>query len=87
MFDDDLDVLDEPTTGLHLADVARLMTVLARLGERGDTLSRAGASWRPQPRAAWPAPAPRPPPARTIDVHGPWRSLASKRSRASDGLT
>jgi len=31
-------VLDEPTTGLHIADVARLMTVLGRLVERGDTL-------------------------------------------------
>jgi excinuclease ABC subunit A len=31
-------VLDEPTTGLHLADVARLIGVLDRLVERGDTL-------------------------------------------------
>jgi excinuclease ABC subunit A len=31
-------VLDEPTTGLHLADVAKLVGVLDRLVERGDTL-------------------------------------------------
>lgn len=31
-------VLDEPTTGLHLADVEKLMKVLDRLVERGDTL-------------------------------------------------
>ncbi|HYP74621.1 MAG TPA: excinuclease ABC subunit UvrA [Polyangiaceae bacterium] len=31
-------VLDEPTTGLHIADVAKLMSVLGRLVERGDTL-------------------------------------------------
>lgn len=31
-------VLDEPTTGLHLADVERLIRVLGRLVERGDTL-------------------------------------------------
>ena len=31
-------VLDEPTTGLHLHDVRRLVTVLDRLVERGDTL-------------------------------------------------
>ncbi|MET0794333.1 MAG: excinuclease ABC subunit UvrA [Polyangiaceae bacterium] len=31
-------VLDEPTTGLHIADVAKLMNVLGRLVERGDTL-------------------------------------------------
>ncbi len=31
-------VLDEPTTGLHLADVSKLMEVLGRLVQRGDTL-------------------------------------------------
>jgi excinuclease ABC subunit A len=31
-------VLDEPTTGLHLADVDRLITFLGRLVDRGDTL-------------------------------------------------
>jgi excinuclease ABC subunit A len=31
-------VLDEPTTGLHLSDVTRLVHVLSRLVERGDTL-------------------------------------------------
>jgi excinuclease ABC subunit A len=31
-------VLDEPTTGLHVADVERLLSVLDRLVERGDTL-------------------------------------------------
>jgi excinuclease ABC subunit A len=31
-------VLDEPTTGLHLSDVKRLLTVFERLVARGDTL-------------------------------------------------
>ncbi len=31
-------VLDEPTTGLHMADVARLVSVLQRMVERGDTV-------------------------------------------------
>jgi excinuclease ABC subunit A len=31
-------VLDEPTTGLHLGDVARLVEMLAKLVDRGDTL-------------------------------------------------
>jgi excinuclease ABC subunit A len=46
-------VLDEPTTGLHVADVSKLMTVLDRLVVRGDTLVviehhpevMAGADW------------------------------------------
>ncbi len=31
-------VLDEPTTGLHLADISRLMTILDRLVDRGATV-------------------------------------------------
>ena len=31
-------VLDEPTTGLHISDVERLVRVLGRLVDRGDTL-------------------------------------------------
>jgi len=32
-------VLDEPTTGLHLSDVDRLVRFLGRLVDRGDTLA------------------------------------------------
>jgi excinuclease ABC subunit A len=31
-------VLDEPTTGLHVADISRLLHVLRRLAERGNTI-------------------------------------------------
>ena len=31
-------ILDEPTTGLHFADISRLLDVLARLADRGNTL-------------------------------------------------